>query len=139
MTFDEALRIVRDPNADPFDRYDARKLLSEPEPKPKPERLDTTTIDWSVEIDRRLREERNYILGSVTEAMAAVGRLAQSIERAREDDRRQRVDEIRQLRTELCEKEAKAQTTIAELFRLIATLGGASRDLPRLPAGRELN
>ena len=82
MTHDEARRIARDPSADPFDKYEARKVLSEPEQLPKPERergLDTSPRDadwtaWSwwcdLRIQAALTEQRKFLLAVLAEEVA---------------------------------------------------------------------
>src|SRR5262245_43945015 len=111
----------------------------DPQPERRARGLDTdlgALIDRRIEavLTKRLGREREYLLDLLAEALAAVNKLAMSVERAREDDRRQRADELRQLRTEQCEQEAKTQTAIADLYRIIAALGGAPIDLPALPS-----
>jgi hypothetical protein len=94
-------------------------------------------------IDRRvealLTEPLQAFRDLLGEGMAAVNVLASSLEKAREDDWRKRSDELSQLRVEACEKEAKVQAAVADLYRLIATLGAAPVDRPSLPGPRRVN
>src|SRR5262245_56516939 len=134
MTLDEAFRIARDSTADPIDRWEARKMLSESEQKSKRERehrLDTTPRDdWSAwnawcdsRIDTKLSEQRQFVFDVVGEA------LGQALAAERKDVKRELSLEIRQLRIELTE----AQNIIAELRRVLAADRRAPVDLPALP------
>jgi CHASE3 domain sensor protein len=126
MTHDEARRIARDPSADPFDKYDARKVLSEPEPSPEPERQrkrDTTRRepDWSawnrwcdLRIRAALTEQRKFLLAVVAEA------LGEHVAQERKAVKRELADELRRLRIEL----AETQTTISELRSVLAAERG---------------
>src|SRR5262245_42204641 len=122
MTHDEARRIIRNPNADPLDRYDAHQLLN----KPKPERkLDTAPIDWDARIREAISRERQFQHGVLAEIIAELrAEASNDLEHA-----------TRSLTAELADLKA----TLAELRLALASDRTKPLDLPRLPAGRELN
>jgi CHASE3 domain sensor protein len=113
MTHDQARRIARDPSADPFLRYDAHKVLSTPEPLPKPERerkLDTTRRepDWSAwnrwadeRIQAALIEQQRFLLAIVAEA------LGEHVAKKCNAVKRELAEELqRRLRNEFAEAQA---------------------------------
>jgi hypothetical protein len=135
MNHAEARRIARDPSADPFDRYDARKILSEPERRPEPEQkrtLDTAPRepDWSAwndwcdsRIEAKLAGQRRFLLEVVGEA------LGEYVASERKIMKRELADELRQLRIEL----AETQATVRELRSVLASDRRTPLDLPALP------
>src|SRR5262249_2871745 len=67
MTHDEALHIIRNPNADPLDRHDAHQLLSKPKPEPK---LDTRPVVWDARIGEAIPPERQFQRDVLAETIA---------------------------------------------------------------------
>lgn len=132
MTHDEARRIARDPSADPFDKYEARKVLSEPEQLPKPERergLDTSPrdADWTAwnrwcdsRIQAALTEQRKFLLAVLAEA------IGEHVAKERKAVKREFTDELRQLRIEL----AGTQIILGELRAVLAAERNTPLDLP---------
>jgi hypothetical protein len=123
MTHDEARRIVRNPRADPFDRYDAHKLLSTPEPLPPPareQRLDTAQSEpdsarWlDARIEEKLATQRKFLLDVFARA------LGQSLAKERKVAKAELEDSVRSLKIEL----AQAQTVISELRLIVAAERG---------------
>src|SRR5262249_42398231 len=115
MTHDEALRIVRNPNADALDRYDAHQLLN----KPKPERkLDTAPVDWDARIRAAISRERQFHLGVWEEFIAELrAEASKDLERA-----------PRSLPAELADLKA----TLAELRLTLASDRSTPLELPPL-------
>src|SRR5262245_64810350 len=122
MTHDEALHIVRNPNADPLDRYDAHQLLN----KPKPERkLDTAPVDWDARIRAAISRERQFQRDVLAEVIAELrAEASNDLERA-----------TRSLTAELADLKA----TLAELRLALASDRTKPLDLPALPSRRAVN
>jgi len=128
MTHDEARRIARDPSADPFDRYDAHKVLSKPEPLPKPQRehkLDTAPVAQDARSREAISRERQFQRDVLAEVIAELrAEASNDLERA-----------TRSLTAELADLKA----TLAELRLALASDRTKPLDLPALPSSRAVN